>query len=283
MKIMRSLPLLFAIGAMLMMNVNARAAPHPWLEKAADKTQSIARRIPPPRHAMRSTLPKDSFGAWLRKLPLRPAGARVRLYNGQEKAYQAGQVAVVDMDVGARDLQQCADAVIRLRAEYLWATGRATHVAFNLTNGMRVAWARWASGDRVVVDGNKTSWRSGKAPASSHAAFRRYLDFIFTYAGSASLERELAPRAPSEVEPGDVLIQGGHPGHAVIVLDMARDARGRPYLLLGQSFMPAQEIHVLANPQDAKLSPWYRLDSLRSGLQTPEWGPFRRENLKRFK
>lgn len=52
----------------------------------------------------------------------------------------------------------------------------------------------------------------------------------------------------------------------------------RVFLLL-QSYMPAQEIHVLRNPADAA-SPWYRAAS--SGpLETPEWS-FRHENLRRF-
>ena len=42
---------------------------------------------------------------------------------------------------------------------------------------------------------------------------------------------------------GDVLIQGGSPGHAVIVVDMAENpATGEKLYLLAQSYMPAQDI-----------------------------------------
>lgn len=44
--------------------------------------------------------------------------------------------------------------------------------------------------------------------------------------------------------------------------------------------MPAQDIHLLKNPGDADLSPWYDLD-FGSRLETPEWN-LRRIDLRRF-
>jgi hypothetical protein len=253
---------------------------YPWLPDAGPR-ETLEQRVPPPPGYTRLEMPEGSFGAWLRALPLRPPGARVHLYDGREKRFQAGAFAVLDLDVGTRDLQQCADAVIRLRAEWLWAAGRAHEVAFNFTSGHRARWSDWAAGKRPVVEGAKVTWEGRGQPASSHAAFRAYLDTVFTYAGSASLERELVPVAdPALVEPGDVFIRGGHPGHAVLVVDVARDAAGARVFLLVQSYLPAQEVHLLVNPGSPG-TPWY--PALRQGqLITPEW-VFEREVLRRFR
>jgi hypothetical protein len=68
----------------------------------------------------------------------------------------------------------------------------------------------------------------------------------------------------------------------VLVADIAVEkATGRKLFLLLQSFMPAQEIHLLRNPADAALSPWYPLDSFKSTLVTPEW-VFQPQHLKRW-
>src|SRR5712675_2018064 len=64
-----------------------------------------------------------SFGEWLRAIPLRKDN-HVYLYNGLPKRNQTAQFAVLDISVGNKDLQQCADAVMRLRAEYLFAVKR---------------------------------------------------------------------------------------------------------------------------------------------------------------
>ena len=79
---------------------------------------------------------------------------------------------------------------------------------------------------------------------------------------------------------GDVFIQGGFPGHAILVVDMAVNGSGKKLFLLVQSYMPAQEIHVLNNPVDSDSSPWYKLD-FGEILYTPEW-TFTRNDLKRF-
>ena len=83
-----------------------------------------------------------------------------------------------------------------------------------------------------------------------------------------------------------MLIQGGYPGHAVLVLDVAVARDGRRWLLLGQSYMPAQQFHVLRNlsSSSSASSPWYDASALRSapGLQTPEWRPFVARDVRRF-
>ena len=77
-----------------------------------------------------------------------------------------------------------------------------------------------------------------------------------------------------------MFIQGGFPGHAMLVADVARNAQGKRVFLLIQSYMPAQNMHVVNNPSDDKLSPWYSATDAGK-LVTPEW-TFERSDLKRF-
>ena len=72
------------------------------------------------------------------------------------------------------------------------------------------------------------------------------------------------------MQPGDVFIKGGSPGHAVIVVDMAVNSSGKKIFLLAQSYMPAQDIHILNNPMSPEFSPWYELND-NSLIYTPEW------------
>jgi hypothetical protein len=58
-------------------------------------------------------------------------------------------------------------------------------------------------------------------------------------------------------------------------------ATGEMRFLLVQSFMPAQDVHVLVNPQSADRSPWYPL-AFGDRLVTPEW-VFPRESLRRWR
>lgn len=222
---------------------------------------NLESRFAPPPGSTRVELAATSFGLWLRRLPVLPAGAPVHLYNGQLKPRQDVHAAVVLLDVGKRDLQQCADAVMRLRAEYLLARGKPELIRFHPEPGRPTA---------LTYSGH------------TREAFMRYMTRVFSDAGSASLQAELVPvRGP--VQPGDVLIQGGHPGHAVQVLDVAAGG-GHRYLLLGQSFMPAQQLHVLKNLAAPALSPWFDEAALdgRPGLVTPEWWPFQRKDVRRF-
>ena len=81
--------------------------------------ETVATRIAPPTGYVREACADHSFTGYLRNLPLMPKGSKVMLYNGKEKSNQSAAYTVIDMEIGNRDLQQCADAVMRLRAEYL--------------------------------------------------------------------------------------------------------------------------------------------------------------------
>jgi hypothetical protein len=79
---------------------------------------SYVHEIPLPQGYERIGVNTNSFGAYLRSLPLKK-DKTVYLYNGQKKYNQSAQYAVINISTGNKDLQQCADAVMRLRAEYL--------------------------------------------------------------------------------------------------------------------------------------------------------------------
>jgi hypothetical protein len=251
-----------------------------WLEHYSS-AESIEKRISAPPGCKRAATTQSSFAEWLRGLPLKKDGTPVRLFNGKDKANQSVHVAVVDIDTGDRDLQQCADAVIRLRAEYLYASGKHEAIRFHFTSGDEASFAKWAEGFRPSVTGNRVEWKKTARPDSGYASFRRYLDNVFTYAGTVSLEREMIPvRNSADIRAGDVFIQGGSPGHTVIVVDTAFDDGGGKIFLLAQSFMPAQDVHILKNPANAELSPWYEAEFADS-LVTPEW-TFKGDALRRF-
>ena len=239
-------------------------------------------RISPPPGYTRIDVKEGSFEAYLRNLPLRPHGSKVRYYDGREKRDTRVYCAVVDMEIGKRDLQQCADAVIRLRAEYLYKQKAYDQIHFNFTNGFRVDYTKWAEGYRISVKGNQVSCYKAKEEDYSYKTFRAYLDVVFAYAGTLSLSKELKSVLLSSIQIGDVLIQGGSPGHAVIVVDMAENPdTGQKLYLLAQSYMPAQDIQILKNPGNAKISPWYALKA-EGNIITPEWG-FTSSDLKCFK
>lgn len=278
----RRLPLLavaLVLGTALPISARAGdALPYRWLTSAPAGTVESRTPVPPGWHRLPVT--PGSFAAWLRGLPVKPGRPDVLLYSGRKKGNQEAHHVVLDIDVGHRDRQQCADAVMRLRAEYLRQADQDHEICFRFTNGTPARWTDWRNGLRPRMSERGTPWRKAAAAEASYPSFRRYLDIVFSYAGTLSLARELDKVAdPRRIEAGDVFIQGGSPGHAVIVVDVAEDAQGRRAVLLAQSYMPAQSIHVLRNPK-AGDDPWYVIAG-DGPLATPEWS-FPAGSLRRF-
>jgi hypothetical protein len=267
------------------MTVNAESSNQPLVERKIINPlgNTIEKRILPPPDFARIIGNDGSFTKYLRNLPLKPFGSEVLLYDGSIKTNYNTYDAVIDMEIGNKDLHQCADAVMRLRAEYLWNHQRYDDIHFNFTNGFRVDYSKWMEGKRMVVKGNKTYWVDKVAPSNTYQDFWQYMELIFNYAGTLSLSKELITVDIQDMKIGDVFIWGGSPGHAILVIDIAEnsDTKEKTFLL-AQSYMPAQETQILQNPNNSTLSPWYSVTEIGEKLHTPEW-TFSINDLKRFK
>ena len=224
---------------------------------SSDSATVVSGIVPPPGYK-RIDVARHSFGDWLRTISLKK-DKHVYLYNGSLKRNQSAQFAVLDISVGNKDLQQCADALMRLRAEYLFSQKRFSEIEFKDNANKSYKWTGGAD-------------RSG---------FDKYLEKVFAMCGSASLKKQLKPVSSlHEMQPGDVFIKGGFPGHAMIVIDMAVNAKGNKVFMLAQSYMPAQDIHIVKNPSDVALSPWYEINGATE-IDTPEW-TFYNNQLRRW-
>ena len=240
------------------------------------KASTIATRFSPPIGYQRKPYGANSFATFLRGIKLKPMGSPVLLYDGSKKRTPV-QASVLDMAILPQDLIQCADAVIKLRAEYLYSQKAYDKISFELTNGMLVPFSKFAKGERVKVAGNKTTWVTGNyKKGNGRDVFDEYLKFIYIYAGTISLSKQLHKANVNDIEIGDVFVQGGSPGHAIIVVDLAINKdTGKKIMMLVQSYMPSQELHVLISSLD--ISPWYEVND--AVLITPEW-IFKKGSLK---
>lgn len=262
--------------ALLLVSAPAAAEEYAWHPTATDHLDA---RFAAPAGFTRDAAPEKSFAAFLRSLPLLPADAKVVDYRGTP-LYQDGHhpniAAVVDLDVGTANLQQCADAIIRLDAEWRYGAGKRDHV-YKAASGTAIPYARYVAGERVIAKGKDLTFVAGPG-GDSHEHFRRYLDDVFGWANTGSLERDA--KKVTDLRAGDFFVMSGAPfGHAVIVLDVARDAQGRRALLLGQSYMPAQSFHVLRPSAE---SAWFVLEKDATELKTPFWAAFPMTSLRRL-
>ncbi|MBN1251645.1 MAG: DUF4846 domain-containing protein [Bacteroidales bacterium] len=242
---------------------------------------TLKSRIYTPNDFERTKIEQNTFAYYLRNLPLKKHGEKVKYYNGDFKENYNVYVAVVDKKIGNKNLHQCADAIMHLRADYFYTQKQFNNIHFNFTNGMNVKYSEWIKGKRIAVKGNKTHWTQSAKASNTYNDFWNYMEKIFTYAGTFSLSKELIPVKIEEMQIGEVFIHGGFPGHGIIVLDMAENKKtGEKLFLLAQSYMPAQEIQILQNPNNKQISPWYSLN-FEGKLYTPEW-TFEKSELKRF-
>lgn len=204
----------------------------------------------------------NTWESFLQNLPLKAHGSQVKLYDGTLKSNTSAYLAVVDLSIGNRDLHQCADAIMRLRADYFNAQEKYSEIEFLFVSGKR---------------SNYKTWLGTRPPNAKN--YWAYLENVFNFASTLSLDKQLIHKEIDQLQIGDVFIKGGSPGHAVIVVDKCTNAKGEVKFMLAQSYMPAQETQILVNPASSE-SPWYDLN-FGEYLNSAEY-TFTKDQLKRF-
>lgn len=196
--------------------------------------------IPAPMGYTRVEAPAGSYANYLRSLPLKKRGAKVQLFTGGEARLQYLSAGVIDQDI-LSNFEQCADVTMRLRAEYFWSKGRYNEITFRDVNGKQL---RYTGG-------------------SSRKAFEKFMRNAYGVCSTFSVYHETKPRAVRDVQPGDVLVYPARPGHkyghAVMVVDVAKNSKGKVAVMCAEGNTPAREKHVIRNFNPIH-NPWFFLD-----------------------
>ena len=224
----------------------------------------------------------DEYSVFLRQFPLKNNNV-VKYHNGQNKYNDNIWAAVFDYDIGNGDLHQCADAVLYMRANYLYKKGLTDKLHYTFVSGFKAKYLDYIT-HYYKVDGNNVSLvLRDKRLEDNLETLRKWLREIWMYSNTWSIEKYDSYRVPlSDIKPGDFFIRSNPPpavGHAVKVVDVVSDSRGLKKVMLSQSYMPAQENHILINPQDDGV--WYEIRGSTQVIQTPEF-TFHNNELRRF-
>ncbi|GAA4277236.1 DUF4846 domain-containing protein [Aquimarina mytili] len=234
------------------------------------KGDSIATRVLVPEGYKRVIYDKNSFENYLRYYPLKPYGSKIINYDDTEYFAQDWHEAILEISVPKNGLQQCADALMRIRSEYLWQQNRKDEIGFNFTSGHYCSWIKYAEGYRPKISGNRVTFHKTASPNHSKSNFYKYLNLIYTYAGTLSMHTELEKVEVDDIKIGDMLVKPGSPGHIEIIVDEIVNELGDKMYLLAQGNTPAQSVCLLKNFENVSISPWYRFDK-NEPVYTPSY------------
>ena len=229
-----------------------------------------------PKGYKRVEATKGSFADFIGNYPLEPDGTPVYYFDKREKSGDG-----LSMEVAEEDLQQCADSIMRIYAEYLYKSGNEYKISFKFVDGFVCDYNHWKQGYRVKFSDDKPYWEKKTDADNSEETFKKYLRIVFAYSSTLSMEKEARPIDISQLKVGDIFIKGGSPGHVVMVADICENESGEKAFLLAQGFMPAQSFHIIKNPAHSE-DPWYYQSEVKYPFRTQNYtfdeGSLRRLN-----
>lgn len=252
--------------------------PYYLINKTGD---SICTQVIVPEGYKRIAFKINSFQEYLRNYKLKPYGSKIINYDNSEYFAQNWHEGVLEIPVPTNGLQQCADALIRIRSEYLWEQNRRDEIGFNFTSGHYCSWKKYANGYRPKIKGNMVTFHKTASENHSKANFYKYLNLIYMYAGTLSLYNELEKVPIKDIRIGDMLVNPGLPGHIEIIVDEIINEKGNKMYLLAQGNTPAQNVCLLKNSDNKNISPWYAFTK-KEAVYTPSYY-FEKPQFIRFK
>ena len=218
---------------------------------------TLESRILPPAGYIRSPTEENSLASFLRTYPVKESDSPLLLYDGTIKKNQSAHAAILQLPLEAEDFQQCADSIMRIYAEYYLSIGEEEKIRFHFTTGFVAEYAKWMEGYRIDTKNGEFRWVKSAGYDASYENFTRYMRMVFAYANTFSMDAfEAKSIDMANIQIGDIWLEDGSPGHAMMVVDICFDENGNKAFLLAQGHMPAQEFEVMNNPLHPD-DPWY--------------------------
>lgn len=244
------------------------------VQRLDESGMTIASRIGPPTGYTRVHAMENSLAAFLRAYPLKAAGAQVMLYNGEPRT-DAQAAAVLDVTLGQKNHEGPAGAMARLISEYLYSQQKYSDISFTLGSDFNFTFDKWRQGNLLDTEGSDIAWKSGGEDSNSEDNFKKYLTTLFVYISMSTLQKDLVKVEDvdsDEIQVGDLFLGETADGKktALMVADLCQnDETDEKLMLLVQGGTPAQQLHVVENPTDEALSPWFPCN-FSADLRTPD-------------
>ena len=242
--------------------------------------QSIE-KITLPEGYIRISGEKNSFAYWISKLPLKPKKSAVLDYRGRifKNKNDSTIAAVIDWDIKGKRLEQCMDIIVRFYAEYLWANNKQEILTLPLPGKQSIKWSDWLEGFRPKFSGVNIELIKSEKINPSKSNFEKFLNLVFAESHTQQFYHAYPQIEREEVQIGDFIVKKGVKGHAVMIVDLARNSNGDLIALIGQGDTPACEFYILNYKKD---NPWFPLDFSTNIIPLPIKKKMSWDGLRRF-
>ncbi len=225
---------------------------------------TVTTRFKVPKNYTRLTYEKGSYADYVNSLPLEYYGRKMYEYDGKLAENQGWNASVIKTEFHSKGWLQCADCVMKLLGDYLYDNGRADEIVFDLASGKRLSYSNWSGG-----------------------SYEKYMSNVYMNANTSSLkaQKESVKLSIKDIFPGAYFIMDKDKkheyGHAIYVIDVARNDKGEVAFLLAQGSTPSQDMYIFQNPLHPD-DPWYYSSEIGSTFEIPGW-TFKTSNLYYYK
>jgi len=237
--------------------------------------------IPLPEGYKRISVKEKSFADWIRQLPLKPRHSAVLDYKGRifKNENDTTVAAVIDWKVKGRRLEQCMDILVRFYAEFLWENQIHEKLTLPLPGRQSIKWSDWKNGFRPKFSGINVKQLKIEKLNSSKKNYNKYLNLVFAESHTQQFYYAYPTIKREDVQIGDFVIKKGAKGHAVMIVDIAKNAKGDLIALIGQGDTPACEFYLLNYKKE---NPWFLLDFSNELIPLPINKKMSWDGLRRF-
>ena len=263
--------------------VNAQSVSLLNLDQAG---MTVSTRVMPPDSFVRPPFPETSVQSYFQDLAILPQNTKVMKYDGYKKSYECYS-AVLKTDTDMEQNMMHGEHMIQyLRGQYLFEKGKFDLIDFSYDDNRTMSFEQYGAGARFVWQDSLFVIDTIDGEDYSAEAFAIYMKEVFTNSSSKALTSDTKVISQENLSIGDVFVQPSKnrtPGHAVLVIDMVVNPyTGERLILLGQGYSPTQDMHIIHNPYESDISPWYRVQEDEMYFATAQW-IFRKKHIRRFR